>query len=209
MGVPRSARRPPPKATPTSVAPPSPPPAASHRLCWLPFAIGLLVLVLLGAWWLHTSASTPTPPTTVTSASSSPVAVAAAPADPAPHYVGARACSARHQPEADAWRQSHHAQAMQVADAQTVAGNFNNAMLKQDGTQANFFKRDHAYFVKTDGPDGKPGEFEVKYTFGVYPLQQYLVRSPMDACRPCAPAGMHARPRRVASTGSTVSRRAH
>ena len=30
----------------------------------------------------------------------------------------------------------------------------------------------------TDGPDGKLADFEVKYTFGVYPLQQYLVPFP-------------------------------
>ena len=34
------------------------------------------------------------------------------------------------------------------------------------------------FFVETEGPDGKPGEFEVKYTFGVRPLQQYLVPFP-------------------------------
>ena len=171
----RQARRSP-KATPTPAAPPSPPPAASHRLWWLPFGIGLLVLVLLGAWWLHQPS--PPPPSAVAAAASSPTPVAAATAGTEAHYVGAQACSACHQPETDAWRQSHHAQAMKVADAQAVAGNFNGATLKQDGAQASFFKRDHAYFVKTDGPDGKPGEFEVKYTFGVYPLQQYLVAFP-------------------------------
>lgn len=88
---------------------------------------------------------------------------------------------------------------MQVAEDKTVAGHFDGA-LKQDGSVASFFKRDHAYFVKTDGPDGKPGEFEVKYTFGVYPLQQYLVafpdgrlqtlRAAWDA-RPAAEGGQH------------------
>jgi predicted CXXCH cytochrome family protein len=29
--------------------------------------------------------------------------------------------------------------------------------------------------VVTDGPDGQLGEFEIRYTFGVYPLQQYLI----------------------------------
>ncbi len=32
--------------------------------------------------------------------------------------------------------------------------------------------------VETDGPDGKLAAFEVKYTFGVEPLQQYLVAFP-------------------------------
>jgi tetratricopeptide (TPR) repeat protein len=32
--------------------------------------------------------------------------------------------------------------------------------------------------VRTDGPDGKLADFDVKYTFGVYPLQQYLIDFP-------------------------------
>ncbi len=43
---------------------------------------------------------------------------------------------------------------------------------------SSFFKRDGQYFVRTDGPDGKLADFEVKYTFGVEPLQQYLVELP-------------------------------
>ncbi len=38
-----------------------------------------------------------------------------------------------------------------------------------------FYKRDKKFFVFTDGSDGRMQEFEVKYTFGVHPLQQYLV----------------------------------
>ena len=33
-------------------------------------------------------------------------------------------------------------------------------------------------FVHTDGADGKLADFEIKYTFGVEPLQQYLVEFP-------------------------------
>ena len=32
--------------------------------------------------------------------------------------------------------------------------------------------------MRTDGPDGKPAEFEIAYTFGADPLQQYLVPFP-------------------------------
>ena len=32
--------------------------------------------------------------------------------------------------------------------------------------------------VRTDGPDGKLADFEIKYTFGVSPLQQYLIEFP-------------------------------
>ena len=40
------------------------------------------------------------------------------------------------------------------------------------------FATDGKFFVETDGPDGKLATFEVKYTFGVDPLQQYLIEFP-------------------------------
>ena len=46
------------------------------------------------------------------------------------------------------------------------------------GTTTEFFRRDGKFFVRTDGPDGKLADFEVKYTFGVEPLQQYLIELP-------------------------------
>jgi hypothetical protein len=43
------------------------------------------------------------------------------------------------------------------------------------GTTSTFFKRDGKFFVRTDGEDGKLADFEIRYTFGVEPLQQYLI----------------------------------
>jgi predicted CXXCH cytochrome family protein len=67
---------------------------------------------------------------------------------------------------------------MQVADEKTVLGNFGDAKFKYAGTTSIFFRRDGKFYVNTDGPDGKPGDFELKYTFGVHPLQQYLIELP-------------------------------
>jgi tetratricopeptide (TPR) repeat protein len=64
---------------------------------------------------------------------------------------------------------------MQPANAQTVLGDFGNARFSHRGVTSSFFRRDGKFLVRTDGPDGKLGEFEVTYTFGVKPLQQYLV----------------------------------
>src|SRR4029077_15828769 len=44
--------------------------------------------------------------------------------------------------------------------------------------QSRFFRKDGKFFVETDGPDGKLAAYEVKYTFGVDPLQQYLIEFP-------------------------------
>ena len=37
-----------------------------------------------------------------------------------------------------------------------------------------FLREDGKFLVETDGPDGKLATFQVKYTFGDDPLQQYL-----------------------------------
>jgi predicted CXXCH cytochrome family protein len=67
---------------------------------------------------------------------------------------------------------------MQPADQTTVLGNFENATFTKDGVTSTFFTRDGAYFVRTDGPDGRLHEYQIAYTFGVDPLQQYLVAFP-------------------------------
>jgi predicted CXXCH cytochrome family protein len=95
-----------------------------------------------------------------------------------PTFVGAAKCAACHPKEADAFRGSDHARAMQPATAETVLGNFDQARVTHRGVTSTFFRRDGKFFVRTEGPDGKPGEFEVAYTFGVHPLQQYLAPFP-------------------------------
>ena len=67
---------------------------------------------------------------------------------------------------------------MQEANAQSVLGNFDFARFDYHGVVSTFTKRDGKYFVRTDGPDGKLAEFDIKYTFGFRPLQQYLIEFP-------------------------------
>ena len=67
---------------------------------------------------------------------------------------------------------------MQHATAQTVRGDFSGVTYTRDGVTSSFFKRGERFFIRTDGPDGKLTDFEVKYTFGVEPQQQYLVELP-------------------------------
>ena len=59
-----------------------------------------------------------------------------------------------------------------------MLGNFNDAGFDYFGVHSRFFRRDGKFLVETDGPDGKLAIFQVKYTFGVDPLQQYLVEFP-------------------------------
>jgi hypothetical protein len=102
-------------------------------------------------------------------------------AQPAPagaDFVGAAACKSCHEKEYQAWHGSHHRQSMQEATADTVLGDFNNAKLRHFNVETTFFKRDGKFMVRTDGPDGKLTDYEIGRTFGVWPLQQYMIAFP-------------------------------
>lgn len=93
-------------------------------------------------------------------------------------FIDDRSCAQCHQGEWREWSASHHAKAMQPANEKTVLGDFNDARFTHFGVASRFHKREGKFLVKTEGHDGKLAEFEVKYTFGVEPLQQYLVEFP-------------------------------
>ena len=93
-------------------------------------------------------------------------------------YVGVQACAGCHAAETAAWRRSHHARAMQPASAESVAGHFDGSVVTAGGVTSRFFQRDGAFWVRTEGHDGQPADFRIAYTFGVYPLQQYLTPMP-------------------------------
>ncbi len=96
----------------------------------------------------------------------------------AANYAGWAVCSTCHEAEAKAWKASQHAHAMQEATDATVLGDFNNAEASHFSSKARFTRKDGRFFVATEGKDGKEAEFAVKYTFGIDPLQQYLVEFP-------------------------------
>ncbi len=140
---------------------------------WVPYALSLLVLVAVVAGWYLTQ-RTAAPSAEHPGASPAP-AVAAV---PAAKYVGSPACSSCHADQYTRWQASQHAAAMLPADARSVRGDFSGSKFTYGGVTSVFFMRDGRYFVRTDGPGGKLGEFEVKYAFGVEPLQQYLIELP-------------------------------
>jgi predicted CXXCH cytochrome family protein len=93
-------------------------------------------------------------------------------------YAGVEQCAGCHQQQAKDWQGSHHDLAMREPTAEMVKGDFNNTRFDYFGTVSTFYKTGDKYFVRTDGPDGKLQDFAISYTFGVYPLQQYLVAFP-------------------------------
>jgi len=93
-------------------------------------------------------------------------------------YVGGAQCAACHAQVSAAWAGSHHALAMQPAVPDTVLGDFDDAPFEYNGIVSRFFRRGDEYWVRTDGADGDPQDFQVLYTFGIEPLQQYLIGMP-------------------------------
>jgi tetratricopeptide (TPR) repeat protein len=94
---------------------------------------------------------------------------------PAVAFTGGNACVECHQKEYRLWKGSDHDNAMMVASDSSVRGNFNNAELTFNGKTSKFFRREGKFFVYTEGPGGEMKEFEVSHTFGIRPLQQYLI----------------------------------
>jgi len=93
-------------------------------------------------------------------------------------FVGLDRCVGCHREQYNAWKGSDHDKAMAVATADSVLGDFDNKTFEHMGIVSRFFQKGERYFVHTEGPDGKMGEFEVTHTFGFSPLQQYLVPFP-------------------------------
>ncbi|MGE5823979.1 MAG: tetratricopeptide repeat protein [Bacteroidota bacterium] len=142
-------------------------PAAAVAKSWPKVVAGgiavLLVALAIASWWLlGRPRATPQPAGPRVQAS----------------FVGSAACESCHAAEYRAWKGSQHERAMQHASADTVLGDFNDAKFRYAGVESRFFKRDGKFFVRTDGPDGKLADFEIQYTYGVFPLQQYLIEFP-------------------------------
>jgi predicted CXXCH cytochrome family protein len=136
-------------------------------------ALAFAALLALGAGLMYALIDRQSPPV-AEMPTPQPILTAA----PAASYVGAPACAECHASESAAWQGSQHDLAMQEANSQSVLGDFNDAEFTYAGITSRFFRREDGYYARTEGPDGKPADYRIKYTFGVSPLQQYLVEFP-------------------------------
>ncbi len=97
-------------------------------------------------------------------------------------YTGGDQCIECHRKEYLDWKISDHAMAMAPATPATVEGDFSGVTFTdKEGTTSRFYMKDSSFYVHTRGPGGHYGDFRITYTFGVRPLQQYLV--PFDSGR--------------------------
>ncbi|WP_197442556.1 tetratricopeptide repeat protein [Lignipirellula cremea] len=128
-------------------------------------AISALIMVALGAWVLADFYTSLPPGVTAT-------------------YVGQNRCVQCHQTQHKEWQGSDHDLAMDVATPESVLGDFNNAEVTHHDVVSRMFRDGDRYMIHTEGPDGKMGDFEIKYVFGVRPLQQYMVEFDRDPDMP-------------------------
>ncbi len=135
-------------------------PMMSDRSCWC--FLPVILLFLIGLLTSCEGTNEPLPP-------SEPIV-----AGPAT-FTGSGECASCHEPQYQSWSGSHHDLAMQHASAETVLGDFHDATIQVAGVDSFFFTRNGKYWVKTENEQGKLSEFEIRYTFGVTPLQQYLI----------------------------------
>ncbi|MBL3556375.1 MULTISPECIES: tetratricopeptide repeat protein [Marinobacter] len=83
-------------------------------------------------------------------------------------------CAGCHAGEVAQWKQSQHASAMAPARPEQVLGDFSGTTYSDDVLKARFSREDGDYIIQTT-ENGEPEQWTVRYTFGVYPLQQYLI----------------------------------
>lgn len=93
-------------------------------------------------------------------------------------FVGSNQCASCHQEEYKLWKGSHHELAMQIANDATVLGDFSDVEFEYFGSKTSLYKQEDAFMVRTENANGEQQEFEITHTFGVEPLQQYLVEFP-------------------------------
>ena len=92
-----------------------------------------------------------------------------------PTYVGRAACFACHREEASRYEGSHHDLALRVATDGTVLGDFRDVVFPRSGGDFRFLRKDGDFVVRITEAGGAERDLPVKWTFGVTPLQQYLV----------------------------------
>ena len=111
-----------------------------------------------------------------------------------PSFIGVANCVTCHETEHRLWEPSHHAAAMRPATPQFVLGDFDNATFTHHGLASTFYRKGDDYFVRTEGRDGQPHDYRVSFTFGVTPLQQYLIEFPNGRLQ-CLPLCWDTRPK--------------
>ena len=109
-------------------------------------------------------------------------------------YTGSETCFECHEAATALWRDSDHAMAMAHATPETVVGDFSDRTLTHFDVTSRMFRDSERFCIETDDADGGMRTFEIRYTLGRRPLQQYLVEFP-DGRIQCLPIAWNVRDR--------------
>lgn len=93
-------------------------------------------------------------------------------------FLGNEACATCHTVQFNDWQGSHHDKAMQIASRATILAKFEGESFNSQGINSHFFTKNSEFYVNTEGPDGNYHDYKIIYTFGLTPLQQYIVQFP-------------------------------
>ncbi|MFP6655449.1 MAG: multiheme c-type cytochrome [Myxococcota bacterium] len=105
-------------------------------------------------------------------------AVESAASSAAARFVGSKECVQCHALQAEKWRGSHHDRAMEPATPESVEARFDGSSLRHQDQTWRFLRRGEEYIIELEESGRAKQELTVAYTFGVHPLQQYLVKRP-------------------------------
>ncbi len=97
---------------------------------------------------------------------------------PEAEFIGAAECRKCHEQDFQDWLLSDHHQAMLPANDETVLGNFDDVTFEHFGRETRFYRKGEEFWVNAEDQNGERVNWRVEYTFGYYPLQQYLIPFP-------------------------------
>ena len=148
--------------------------SAGDRKKSLILLLAILVLLLaVAAWWAqHTEVQKP---------SVHPAIIDIQPAGQSAlvaEFVGMETCVGCHAEQAERFTNSHHDLAMQKSTDTSVLGDFNDAVFEFGGITTRFSRRGAEFVINTANEQGEYQDYLARYTFGIYPLQQYLLELP-------------------------------
>ena len=90
-------------------------------------------------------------------------------------FVGSASCQGCHADQAAGWQGSHHDRAMEPASETSVLAPFDGRTLRDFDRSWRFFRDGAAFVAELSEPGTKTQRLVIESTFGVYPLQQFLV----------------------------------
>ncbi|MCL5130316.1 multiheme c-type cytochrome [Algibacter sp. L4_22] len=94
------------------------------------------------------------------------------------HFLGDQTCKECHADQFKLWQGSDHDKAMQEVSDSSILADFNNVKFTSQGVTSHFYKKGDDFYVNTEGPEGTYEDYKIVYTFGIKPLQQYIVQFP-------------------------------